>query len=178
MRHGYTKVSEGVWHGVEYDEPVELREHDFTHYGSVYALYVRGRCIAPRVQSAGEAWIYVYRYLNTTITATAERVERRLPVSFHRDDTQPRYRTVLGELAVYRTECGEFFCYQDEQVDEECRENHHYDCSCERTFQDTVRVERSMEGYYEALREIYRASEAEPGVAHLQSVMCKVSIVE
>lgn len=178
MRHGYTRVSEGVWHGVEYDEPVELREHDFTHYGPVYALYVRGKCIAPRVQSAGEAWIHVYRYLNTTITATAERVERRLPVSFHRDDTQPRYRTVLGELAVYRTACREFFCYQDEQVNEECRENHHYDCSCERIFQDTVSVSRSMPGYYEALREIYRASEAEPGVAHLQSVMGKVSIVE
>ena len=175
---GYTEVSEGVWHGVEYDEPVELREHDFTHYGPVYALYVRGKCIAPRVQSAGEAWIHVYRYLNSTITATAERIERRLPVPFHRDDTQPHYRTVLGELAVYRTACGEFFCYQEKRTSEECEESHHYDCGCDLIFQDTVRVERSMPGHYKPLCEIYRISDADPGVAHLQSIMSAVSIVE
>lgn len=178
MMRGYTSVAEGVWHGVEYDEPVELREHGFNDYGPVYALYVRGKCIAPRVYSSGDAWIHVYRYLDTTITATAERVWRRLRVRLARDDTQPHYHTVLGELAVYRTACGEFFCYQTEQTSEECRENHHYDCGCERIFQDTVSVSRSMPGHYEALREIYCASDAEPGVEHLQSVMSKVSIVE
>lgn len=178
MMRGYTNVSEGVWHGVEYDEPVELREHGFNDYGPVYAVYVRGKCIAHHVQGGGWVWHIVYKHLDAITTDTAERVERRLPVAFRRDDTQPRYRTVLGELAVYRTACGAFFCYQDEQVDEECRENHHYDCGCERIFQDTVSVSRSMPGYYEALREIYHTSDAEPGVEHLQSVMSKVSIVE
>lgn len=178
MMQGYTSVSEGVWHGVEYDEPVELREHNFNDYGPVYAVYIRGKCIAHRVNGVGWVSHIVYKHLDAITTDTAERVARRLRVAFHRDDTQPRYRTVLGELAVYRTACGKFFCYQDEQVDEECQENHHYDCACERIFQDTVSVSRSMSGYYEALREIYCTSDAEPGVEHLQSVMGRVSIVE